>query len=166
MKLSTEIPVDAAADEVRRCTHDLAWILGCVPGVTIEEAHDDGSCAASITVDGGEFSITMRGVAALDGDVGGDGDNGDGGDAADADAADADVVLRASGRDRMGTLKAVAEVRVSVAPDEVSGGLTIGLDADLDFSGVLAAPVRLHGKSTIKKLMRKTATTVATRLAR
>jgi carbon monoxide dehydrogenase subunit G len=165
MKLSTEIPVDAAADEVRRCTHDLAWILGCVPGVTIEEAHDDGSCAASITVDGGEFSITMRGVAALDGDgdgdVGGDGDNGDGGDAADAD-----VVLRASGRDRMGTLKAVAEVRVSVAPDEVSGGLTIGLDADLDFSGVLAAPVRLHGKSTIKKLMRKTATTVATRLAR
>ena len=158
MKLSTEIAVGADAAEVRRRTQDLEWVLGCVPGVTVEETADDGSCTASITVDGGEFSITMRGVAALDVD-----------DEADADAGDDDgaVVLRANGRDRLGTLRAAAVVRVSVTPNGGgSGDLRITLDADLDFSGVLAAPVRLHGKSTIKKVMKKTATTVATRLAR
>lgn len=154
MKLATEIPVGADAAEVRRCVHDLVWVLGCVPGVTVEGVHDDGSCTASITVEGGEFSITMRGTAALDAPGAGGGPGGE------------VVVLRADGRDRLGTLKATAVVRVSVAPDDVAGGLTIGLDAELGFAGVLAAPVRMHGKAPVRKLMQKTATAVATRLAR
>jgi carbon monoxide dehydrogenase subunit G len=173
MKLSTEIPVGVAAAEVQRCTHDLAWVLGCVPGVAIEGTDADGSCRASITVDSGEFSITMRGVASLhvpgagDSPRGGEGEGGEGEGAGDV------VVVRAHGRDRMGTLKAVAEVRVRVGPDPGARpgpggrpGSSIGLEADLDFSGVLAPAVRLHGKSTIRKLMNRTATGVATRLAR
>lgn len=146
MEVTRRVSLPVPVDDALQFLSDLVLVLPCVPGAELGEPVGDGTYRATITVSAGEFSVSFAGLASME--------------SAEPNVA----VYRASGSDRLKTIHADAEVRVTV---EETGGTTSAVDimATFDFSGFLAPAARAGGGPAARLLMRKFAANLAARVA-
>jgi carbon monoxide dehydrogenase subunit G len=136
VEISQRITVSAPLADVWAFVSDLPSILPCMPGAACGALRDDGRYDATITVSAGEFSVSFGGIASVETPTPGL------------------AIFRANGSDRMKTISAEAEARITLgAIDETTTAIDVA--STFDFSGFLAPAARAGGGPAAKGLMKK-----------
>lgn len=136
VELVRRITVPATESEVWQFVTHLPSVFPCIPGAELGLDLGDGKYEATIATWAGEFGVKFSGVASID--------------AIDERTA----VLRASGSDKLGTIRSQAEAHVHVEALD-NGTSALEIRASFDFSGVLAPAARIGSGPAAKLLMQK-----------
>lgn len=149
MEAVRRIEVPAAVDELWRFVTDLPSIVPCIPGAAIGAPTDRGY-EATITATAGEFTVPFRGTASVE----------------IIDPDERMAVIRATGRDALGTLRPDAEITVRVeAMGAGAESSVLDVRAQFRFAGVLAPAARAASGPAAALLMRRFGDNLVARFA-
>lgn len=110
-------------------------VVGCVPGATLGDEHDDGSFDGSLTVKFGPAKVTFRARIELE-----------------IDAASMVGRVTARGKDNQGGTRFRAMMSFKVIEHPEQEGSTVLIDGENEISGKLAGLVESGAKIVIKRM--------------
>lgn len=136
MEVMQRVTVPASAGDVRRFVLDLPSVISCIPGAHVKDPVGDGSYHASLDITAAEFSVSFAGTASVE------------------TTSDDSARVRATGSDKMGTIRAEADIAVHVqSVDERR--CDVEIKAAFEFAGLFALAARSGGKPVANLLMKK-----------
>lgn len=137
--LADGFALPAAPADVRRMLEDIPGVIGCIPGASIGARNPDGTYPASIGVQYGETGMRFNGSVEV------------------VAASPGELVVRATGQDGIGSVRASGEIRLSIGAAE-AGATPVDLGAEFTFSGMLApiarSATRIVGPQLLKSFGR------------
>lgn len=144
--LSERFVLDAGADAVRGLFDDVPAVIGCIPGAAVTADAGDSSYEAAIGVQYGETGMRFTGTVRI------------------VRSAPSDFSVRAEGQDRLGSVRAEGEIRLTIGTAE-AGGTPVDLVAEFAFAGVLAPVARSATRIVGPQLMKSFARCLAAKVS-
>ena len=148
IEINERIEVPSAAPRVVwDLLSDPKDVVGCVPGATLGEEHEDGSFDGSMTVKFGPARVTFKARIELD-----------------LDEATMTGKVTARGKDNQGGTRFRATMGFEVVEQQDPPGSTVLVKGDNEISGKLAGLVEAGAKIVIKRISTEFAQNLAARL--
>jgi len=146
LHFSHEFVVRADEERVWQSVTDVPFVFSCIPGAQLDGQVAPDAYGATIVVDFGELSFNFRGSVRC------------------SFGHDRTGVIHGEGRDKTGLVAAGGDIRLEVAASGQSRGTRVYIEADIQFSGVLAPVATASAHIVAGRLIRDFATALADRL--
>jgi carbon monoxide dehydrogenase subunit G len=131
--IDERIHVPASPNTVWSILSDPHQVVGCVPGASLGESHEDGSFDGALTVQFGPLKIAFKARIQLD-----------------LDEAARSGHLTASGKDGQGGTRLATKADFAVTPDEDGALVTMG--GDVEIKGRLASIVEGGANVVVRRM--------------
>ena len=148
IEINEQFDVPASPRPVWTLLSDPHSVVGCVPGATLGEEHEDGTFDGSLTVKFGPAKVTFRATIAL---------------SLDDEAMTGSV--NAKGKDTQGGTRFNATMSFRVVENGEQPGSTVLITGENEITGKLAGIVEAGAKIVIKRMSAEFAENLAARCA-
>ncbi len=147
IEINEQFDVSSAPRPVWDLLSDPQAVVGCVPGATLGEEHEDGSFDGSLTVKFGPAKVTFKARIELELD----------------DAAMSGRVI-ARGKDNQGGTRFSATMAFTITENTLAPGSTVLIKGENEISGKLAGLVESGARIVIKRMAADFAVNLAAHL--
>jgi carbon monoxide dehydrogenase subunit G len=148
IEINEQFDVPSAPRPVWELLSDPEAVVGCVPGATLGEKHEDGTFDGSLMVKFGPARVTFKARIELDLD----------------DAAMTGKVI-ARGKDNQGGTRFSATMGFAVTENTAAPGTTVLIKGENEISGKLAGIVEAGARIVIKRMSAEFAENLAARVS-